>query len=155
MTRLSNHFTLEEATVSETAARNGISNAPNKFQLGNMLVAASKLELLRESLNKSIIVTSWLRTKELNALIPGSSNTSAHTLGWAIDCHVSGMTSLELCIYASKLLPEYDQIIHEYGSWMHISFDPKSRKQNLTIFKNTKGKKYITGLLTEQEYNNV
>jgi hypothetical protein len=27
----------------------------------------------------------------------------------------------------------YDQLIHEHGTWVHISFDPRSRGQKLTI----------------------
>lgn len=152
--QLSAYFTLEEATFSETASRLGISNQPNDIQLANMKIAAAKLDVLRSEIDKPIRVSSWLRNGALNAAIPGSSKTSAHVNGWAIDCTVSGLSPLELCKLASTICGEYDQIIHEYGSWMHISFDPKNRKQKLTIFKNNLGKKYIEGLLTEQEYIN-
>ena len=153
--QLSGYFTLEEATFSSTAARLGIDNYPNAKQLSNMVQAAKKLDLLRSHVDKSIKVNSWLRTGPLNAAIPGSSKTSAHMDGWAIDCSASDITPLELCRIASDLYPEFDQIIHEYGSWMHISFDPKNRKQCLTIFKNNQGKRYIEGLLTQQEYTNI
>lgn len=153
--QLSAYFTLEEATFSETASRLGINNQPNEVQLSNMKAAASKLDLLRSSIDRPIRVSSWLRNGTLNAAIPGSSRTSAHMEGWAIDCTASGLTPLDLCIVASQICEDYDQIIHEYGSWMHISFDPKNRKQRLTIFKNNQGKKYIGGLLTQQEYINA
>lgn len=152
--QLSGYFSLEEATFSDTAARLGIDNQPNTVQLSNMIIAAKNLDLLRTKVDRPIRISSWLRNGALNAAIPGSSKTSAHMEGWAIDCTVSGITPLELCKLASDLYSDYDQIIHEYGSWMHISFDPKNRKQNLTIFKNNKGKKYVEGLLTEQEYIN-
>ena len=41
---LSEHFTLEEATYSETAIRLHIDNQPNEQQLANMKTAAEKLE---------------------------------------------------------------------------------------------------------------
>lgn len=156
---LSNNFSLDEATVSDTAARLGIDNTPDPKSLANMVEAAKYMEILRTFLgNKVINVTSWYRSPVLNIVIPGSSRTSAHQIGYAIDCTVTGLSPLGLCIKAKECFDyhniAYDQIIHEYGKWMHISFDPKSRKQCLTIFKNNAGKKYIKGLLTEQEYLN-
>lgn len=157
---LSDHFSLDEATISDTAARLGIDNNPNPTILNNMVEAAKGLEILREYIgNKVINVTSWFRCPALNIVIPGSSKTSAHQYGYAIDCTVSGMTPLELCLiakecYASKGI-KVDQIIHEYGRWMHISFDPRGRQDYITIFKNNSGKKYVAGLLTEKEYNSI
>jgi zinc D-Ala-D-Ala carboxypeptidase len=145
---LSPHFTLEEATFSDTAARLGIYNIPDDQVLNNMVIAAGLLEDLRKVLGKPISINSWYRSEELNENIPGSSKTSAHTSGFAIDCKVIGMNVLDLCKLAAKACPMYDQIIHEYGRWMHISFSPKNRKQQLTIFKGTG---YKSGLLTEAE----
>ncbi len=154
--QLSKSFSLKEATFSSTAARHGISNQPDDRQLKNMIVAATRLQLLRDRLGEPIKVTSWLRTKELNAIIPGSSKTSAHMDGYAIDCHIDGMDPYRLCKFAHDYLTDanipFDQIIHEYGSWMHISFDPKGREQTLTIFKNIQGKSYLPGILTQTEY---
>ena len=44
---LSDHFTLDEATYSETAIRMGINNQPDEQQLENMKSAAEKLEEVR------------------------------------------------------------------------------------------------------------
>jgi hypothetical protein len=151
---ISKYFTLEEATFSETAARLGIENTPNPEQLENMKIAAAKLDSLRAYIQEPIIVTSWLRTQRLNAAVPGSSNTSHHTTGFAIDCRSAHRSVLELCKVAEALYHPtgFDQIIHEYGGWMHISFHPSGRKQTLTIFKNTQGFKYKSGLLSQSEY---
>lgn len=156
MNALSKYFTYEEATYSDTAARLGIENKPNDTQLSNMIDAAKKLDLLREKVGP-IQVTSWLRTPALNASIPGSSSTSHHTLGWAIDCKCNTMDVLKFCQTAKLLyLPlGFDQIIHEYGRWMHISFHPDNRRQTLTIFRNTLGYKYKLGLLSQSEYMKV
>lgn len=146
--KLSKYFDLEEATFSDTAARLGVDNSPTPEVLANMKQAAQCLDELRELLGGPIIVSSWYRSPELNEAIPGSSKTSAHMGGFAIDCKSITLSPLELCKLAATL-KMYDQIIHEYGRWMHISFSPKNRKQLLTIFK---GGGYKTGLLTEQEY---
>lgn len=153
---LSPHFTLTEATVSDTAARLGINNQPDSKQLENMIYAAERLEILREYLGVYIHVTSWLRVPALNLVIPGSSSTSAHMDGFAIDCSTGSMSPLQLCkeaaaLYKTKKI-KFDQIIHEYGNWMHISFAKREREQLLTIFKNDQGKKYLPGLLTREQY---
>ena len=54
MTQLSEHFSLEEATYSETAIRQGINNQPDERQLGNMKIAAAELEKLRPLLETKI-----------------------------------------------------------------------------------------------------
>ena len=78
---LSEHFTLEEATFSETAARLGVSNQPSTLQLENMKHAAQQLEKVRE-LTGPLKVNSWLRLPAVNAAVPGSSGKSSHMDGW-------------------------------------------------------------------------
>lgn len=153
MTQLSEHFTLEEATHSDTAIKLGISNQPDERQLGNLKKSAEGMEKVRALLGKPIGISSWLRLPEVNVAV-GGSKVSAHMDGFAIDftCPAVGVP-LEIAkkIAASDI--QYDQMIHEYGRWVHISFDPALRKQQLTIFK-PEGK-YKPGLLTEAEYHNA
>ena len=56
--QLSEHFSLEEATHSDTATRLGISNQPSPQQLENMKVAAAGMEKVRELLGKPININS-------------------------------------------------------------------------------------------------
>lgn len=146
---LSPHFTLEEATYSETAVRLGINNQPSPTQLENMKKAAAQLEAVRE-LSGPMRVNSWLRLPEVNVAV-GGSKVSSHMDGWAIDCSSSKHTPYELCQMVKKAGIKFDQMIHEYGRWMHISFAPEMRQQELTIFK-PEGK-YKPGILTEAEYH--
>ena len=132
-------FSLSELTRSSTAARLGIDNVPKGEALENLHATANYMLKVRKLLgNKPITVNSGYRSPELNKHIPGSSNTSAHTLGWAVDftCKAFG-TPLEIAnaIADSKLMDDVDQLIHEYDAWVHISFDPRNRKQKLTINK--------------------
>lgn len=80
----------------------------------------------------------------------GGSKVSSHMDGWAIDCSSTTLTPYQLCQMAKKIGIKFDQMIHEYGRWMHISFAPEMRQQELTIFK-PEGK-YKPGILTEAEY---
>lgn len=149
MTQLSEHFTLDEATYSETAIRLHIDNQPSEQQLHNMKVAAEHLEMVR-SATGPLRVNSWLRLPAVNEAV-GGSKISSHMDGWAIDCSSSAHTPYELCQIVKGAGIKFDQMIHEYGRWMHISFAPEMRQQELTIFK-PEGK-YKPGILTETEYH--
>lgn len=147
--QLSEHFSLDEATYSETAVRLGISNQPSEKQLENMKIAAAGLEQLR-AVSGPLHINSWLRLPEVNVAV-GGSKVSSHMDGWAIDVSSTKFTPIQLCHEVEKLGIKFDQIIHEFGRWMHISFAPEMRQQKLTIFK-PEGK-YKPGILTEAEYH--
>jgi len=146
---LSEHFTLDEATYSETAIRLNIDNLPNPQQFENMKMAAGHLEEVR-NVTGALRVNSWLRLPDVNVAV-GGSKVSSHMDGWAIDCSSSAHTPYELCQLVLKTGIKFDQLIHEYGHWMHVSFAPEMRQQELTIFK-PEGK-YKPGILTEAEYH--
>jgi hypothetical protein len=146
---LSEHFTLDEATYSETAIRLNINNQPDERQLANMTTAAQKMEEVR-NVTGALRVNSWLRLPDVNVAV-GGSKVSSHMDGWAVDCSSSAHTPYELCQLVLKAGIKFDQMIHEYGRWMHISFAPEMRQQELTIFK-PEGK-YKPGIWTEAEYH--
>jgi hypothetical protein len=149
MMQLSEHFSLDEATYSETAVRMNIPNQPSAVQLENMKHAAACLEPLRAATGP-LRINSWLRLPDVNVAV-GGSKVSSHMDGWAIDISSTKMTPIELCHKVEELGIKYDQMIHEFGRWMHISFAPEMRGQKLTIFK-PEGK-YKPGILTEAEYH--
>lgn len=133
------YFSIEEMTNSDTAARLGIDNTPKGVTLMCLHETAEHMMKVRDLLGDNPInVHSGYRSPELNAHISGSSNTSAHTLGWAVDftCKDFG-TPIQIakCIAASGLMDNIDQLIHEYDSWVHVSWDPRNRRQELTINK--------------------
>ena len=146
---LSEHFTLEEGTYSETAIRMNINNQPDERQLANMKAAAWHVEKVRD-VTGALRVNSWLRLPDVNMAV-GGSKVSSHMDGWAIDCSSSAHTPYALCQLVLKAGIKFDQMIHEYGRWMHISFAPEMRQQALTIYK-PEGK-YKPGILTEAEYH--
>ena len=150
---LSDHFSLEEATHSDTATRLGISNQPNAQQLENMKVAAIGMEKVRELLASPINVNSWIRLPDVNVAV-GGSKVSSHMDGWAIDFTCKGFgTPFEVCKAIEKSNIKFDQMIYEFGDkgWTHISFAPEMRQQKLTIFRPQN--KYAIGILTQEEYN--
>lgn len=132
--QLSPHFSLAELTVSANAARLGLSNDPPPEILERLRIVAARMEEVRAALGgKPIRVTSAYRSPAVNRAA-GGAKASAHMEGWAIDfqCPAFG-TPIEVAVRLAKSGLTYDQLIHERGTWVHISFDPRSRGQKLTI----------------------
>ena len=124
--RLTPHFTLKELTVSQTATRLGLNNEPTEEHIENLTALCSEiLEPLRMMLGKPVIVTSGYRCHHLNALI-GGSPTSQHKLGEAADIWVPGMSTEDLMGVICESF-DHDQVIDEFGRWVHISFVAKYR----------------------------
>ncbi len=132
--KLSKYFTLEELTFSQTASRHNISNIPTGDTLKTLTRTAEKLDLVREYFGCPITVNSGFRCLNLNRKI-GSKDTSQHVLGQAVDFIIPRAgtpKSLVKAIKDSNI--EFDQIIQEFDSWVHISFkDSGNRKQALII----------------------
>ena len=133
---LSPNFTLDELTASQTAARRGFDNTPNATEIANLVRVAALLEEVRALVKKPINVTSGFRSKQVNDAV-GSRDTSQHRIGCAADFKVNGMTPREVVEACVKANIGYDQVIEEFGSWVHISVpDSPSRpprKQALII----------------------
>jgi len=130
--QLSQHFSLEEATFSQTALNLGIDNNPSQDIIERMILVADKMERVRTILGDApIFVSSWYRCNTLNEKIGGAKN-SAHPLGYAVDFRAFRMSVENVCSILRDALP-YDQLINEYGRWTHISFDPRNRKQFFKI----------------------
>ena len=139
MIMASPNFSMDELTHSDTAARHGIDNTPNDNQKENLYKLAMEMEDVRELLNnKPIFCSSGFRCVELNTLI-GSKKTSSHVRGLACDFTARGYgnpNDIVSAIVNSDI--NYDQLILEYDSWVHISFcEDKEvpRKEALSINK--------------------
>ena len=130
---LSNNFTLQELTRSEVALRKNLDNTPDAETVANLTTLALGLEEIRSLLGQPIHINSAYRGPKVNSAVGGSKN-SAHMAGYAADfvCPAFG-TPQDICHAIMGSTIAYDQLIYEFGSWVHISFDPKMRQQNLTI----------------------
>jgi hypothetical protein len=136
---LTEHFTFDELTSSETAERNGWDNTPNETELANLKRLALFLEEIKAALGgKPIMVSSGFRGKQVNDAV-GSRDSSQHRTGCAVDFRVPQLTPDEVVrtIIASGL--PYDQVIREFDRWTHLSIpntsDATPRKQALIIDK--------------------
>ena len=64
--------------------------------LGNVLVLAEQLQVLRDALDTPIHLTNAYRCKAHNDSITGSSKNSQHLLGKAADIQIEHLTSREI-----------------------------------------------------------
>ena len=136
MTHLSNHFTLEELTVTDHRT---LDNSPTQEEISNLQRLAQFLEEVKTVLGgKPVMINSAFRSKAVNDAV-GSSDRSQHRLGCAADIRVPGMTpdSVVRAIIAAGL--PYDQIIREFDRWTHVSIPnteaAEPRRQALIIDK--------------------
>jgi len=128
---LSAHFTLDELTQSQSAARQNINNTPSPDIITNLKTLTSYLERVRKTLGRPIQISSGYRSPAVNKVIGGALNSS-HIYGYAADFTSPGFGSpLEVCKAIQKSGIEFDQLIYEYR-WVHFSCDPRMRKQILT-----------------------
>lgn len=142
--KLSPHFTLGELTASDTAARRAIDNTPSEAIVSNLHRVAATLEAVRALHGKPLVVTSGYRCPALNQAV-GGARDSAHVKGLAADINVPGISPYDLGSAIINAGIEFDQLIHEFGSWVHIGLAPdgvKPRGQLLTI---KRGTGYVSG----------
>lgn len=146
---ISRYLTLDEATKSPIAIRLGIDNTPNADQLTNMKMVANEIfDKVREHVGGPLYVSSFFRSAKLNSVIGGSSKTSQHMQGEAVDLDAdvfNNGTNVGIFYFIKENLI-FDQLIAEYATkdgdfqWVHCSKTlHKNRGQVLVKLK----EKYI------------
>lgn len=131
--RLSANFQLQEFLQSQTAARKGIDMTPSDEVIENLQALVTNfLQPLRDLVGGPIRITSGFRPPALNEEIGGSS-TSQHMEGKAVDFQVPGFEPIEICEIAIVNGLPFDQLIHEFRSWVHASYNgDENRNAKLT-----------------------
>jgi len=137
------YLTLEECCKSATAIRLGIDNKPNQQQVFALQAVATNIyDKCCEKFLVKIPITSAFRSKELNAAISGSSGSSQHMRGEAMDLDLdgtlNGVTNAQLFNYIRFNL-DFDQLIWEFGTdsnpdWVHVSYDVAGKNRK-NVFK--------------------
>ena len=147
--KLSENFSLEELTKSQTATRKGIDNTPSPEHQENLKrLSENVLQPVRDHFSKVVTISSGYRSPELCTAI-GSKITSQHAKGQAADFEIFGVSNKALADYIDSEL-HYDQLILEYwyesdpnSGWVHCSFsEGQNRKQYLRAYKEDGKTKY-------------
>lgn len=133
---ISEHISLEEATISPTALRLGIDNKPNNEQLNKMeKVADFCFEPLRKWYGKPIKINSFFRNAILNKAVGGAIN-SQHSTGEAIDISAGSKEENKKLFDWCKKNLFFDQLINEYDySWVHISYKLTDNRNMVLVIK--------------------
>ena len=148
--KLTENFSLNELTKSQTAERKGIDNTPSTEHQENLKsLCEMVLQPIRDHFGQVVSVSSGYRSPELCVAI-GSSTQSQHAKGEASDFEIFGVSNKELADYIDQNL-DYDQLILEYwkgedetnSGWVHCSYtDGNNRKQYLRAYKENGSTKY-------------
>jgi hypothetical protein len=146
--QLSQHFSLDELTVTST----GKPNTPIGAELENLFALAEFLEQVRFELGHSVIISSGYRSPAVNNIV-GGSKSSAHLKGLAADFVCPGFgTPKEICIALIDAGLKWDQLILEYkdnshnkgGDWVHIGLRHDGERQ--MVMTRLTGGRYVPGL---------
>ena len=147
--KLTENFSLNELTKSQTAERKGIDNTPSAEHQENLKALCEMiLQPIRDHFGQVVSVSSGYRSPELCVAI-GSSTQSQHAKGQASDFEIFGVSNKELADWIDQNL-DYDQLILEYwkesdpnSGWIHCSFNTQgNRKQYLRAYKENGSTKY-------------
>lgn len=144
------YLTLEECCKSATALRLGIDNKPNQQQIIALHTLATNIyDKCCEKFLLKIPVVSGFRSKALNDAISGSSQSSQHMRGEAMDLDLdgtlNGVTNAQLFNYIRFNL-DFDQLIWEFGTndspaWIHVSYDVSAKnRRNVFLSEKSNGK---------------
>lgn len=138
MTKITQHFTLEELCASATAKAKGIKNIPGNQELINLTaLCVAVLEPLRTWFGREIKIGSGYRCPVLNAAVGGVSN-SQHMKGQAADLCIDGdMEKGKKWFNYIRNHLIFDQLIMEHNAkgtyWVHVSYDAQCRNRGQVI----------------------
>ena len=137
--KLSKNFYLKEFVISQVAERHGYRNEPNEKQIENLrLLCVNVLQPLREFIKDSIFINSGFRSFDVNVAVGGRFN-SQHLEGKAADFIVHSLDLVDVFNIVLQQL-SYDQLIFEFGKWIHVSWNGDKNRKDVMISKKVYGK---------------
>jgi hypothetical protein len=141
MVKLSENFSLQEYTKSQTATRQGLDNTPGEEHMASAeALFQNVVQPVRDNFGVTVI-NSGYRGPALNEAVGGSSN-SQHCKGEAVDIECPGTGNYDVAKWIEENL-DYDQLILEFytpgipdSGWVHVSYKAEgNRNQSLTAMK--------------------
>jgi len=147
--RLSANFFLKEFVISQVAERHGYKNEPNEKQIENLkLLCVNVLQPLRDIICVSIFINSGYRSFDVNVAVGGRFN-SQHLEGKAADFVVPSMNLIDVFNILFQRL-SFDQLIYEFGKWIHVSWNGESNRKDVMISKKIYGKTVYEKVIGDQ-----
>ena len=133
MKNLSKYFSLRELIFSKIAEDNDIDNTPTPEILEKLKYTAIQLDKVRELLGKPVNLSSGYRCLKVNRRL-GSKDSSQHVNGEAVDfkCELFGSPKKVFDKIRESNI-QFDQLILEFNSWVHISFVKEGGRRECLI----------------------
>ena len=137
--KLTENFYLDEFTVSQVAERHGYKNEPNEKQVANLrLLCVNVLQPLREIIDVPIFINSGFRSFDVNTAVGGRFN-SQHLEGKAADIISPSLILVDVFNIVLQNL-KFDQLIYEFGKWIHVSWNGEKNRNEVLQSKKVYGK---------------
>lgn len=147
--RLTKNFILSEFTTSQVAERFGYNNEPDEKQIENLkLLCVNVLQPLRDKIRVAIFINSGFRSFHVNAAVGGRFN-SQHLEGKSADFIVPSMDLADVFNLIREDF-QFDQLIFEFGKWIHVSWNGESNRKDVMISKKVYGKTVYEKVIDEQ-----
>ena len=147
--KLSENFSLDEFVISQVAERHGYMNEPNEKQIENLrLLCVNVLQPLRKIINVPIFINSGFRSFDVNAAVGGRFN-SQHLEGKAADLVVHSMNLVDVFNIILQQFP-FDQLIYEFGKWIHVSWNGELNRKDVMLSKKVYGKTVYEKVVGDQ-----
>src|SRR5690606_3543285 len=144
--QLTENFSLKEMLASQAAIRLNFSEQyePGEDVVHNLRqLCVHVLQPLRQKLNRSIHVSSGYRCLRVNQAIGGVTH-SQHLKGQATDIVASNLSIDDLYLTIKNSNLPYDQLIHEFNRWIHVSYDPTmNRRESLRAVRQKVQVRYV------------
>lgn len=132
--KLSENFNLDELLYSSTGIRKGIDNTPGPEELANLRrLVMEALQPLRDELGP-IRINSGYRCPKLNKAV-GGAPTSQHMLGLAADFVPQELDLKAVFNWIRNSGIPFDQLILEFGTWIHISVAPDGQRPRRQVLE--------------------
>lgn len=144
-TRLNDNWTLGQLCTGRSGIPSGTNYGKSSKEIVQNLqaLADNVLDPIKKKYPNLIITNTW-RSEAVNNSLKGSSKTSDHLSGQAVDLQFSGFSrqqTYEAAVEIQKLLPDYNQILLEYSGksmWIHVSYKSKcagggNKRQIMTL----------------------
>ena len=144
--KLSKNLSLAEVVRSETAKRLYIDNTPSKDHIENLKIIAEKVfQPIRDHFKCPVHISSGYRSQDLNNALRGSSKTSLHMTGQALDIDMdfTDVSNKDVFNFIKDKL-KFDTLIWELGEespkWIHVTYrEGKNRNQILQAYRDLNG----------------
>lgn len=135
MEKITDNFTMEEFTRSDTAERMGISNEPgSRERLAVVNLCCKTLQPLRDAIGKPVRINSGYRRPELNKAV-GGVPTSQHMKGEAADLAIDGKARELLDLLQEKGIPFDQAILYRKSNFLHVSLKLEGEQRGQAIIR--------------------